>query len=100
MAAQNGQSIETGNAVHTRQRIKTPKKNKKKRTQCALDTTLRKQTQITFINFPLRRIEFIFHTLRWNCLLSINVLSKRKLKRHPILFSKHFLKKPPQVLCH
>ena len=38
---QNGQSIETGNTGHTRQRKKT--------TQCALDTTIRKQTQITLI---------------------------------------------------
>jgi hypothetical protein len=38
---QNGQSRETGNTDHTRQR--------KKRTQCALDTTIRKQTQITLI---------------------------------------------------
>ena len=48
MVAQNGQSIETGNAGHTRQRIKTKQKHKKP-TQCALDTTIRKQTQITLI---------------------------------------------------
>ena len=48
MVAQNGQSIETGNAGHTRQRIKT-NKNTKNPTQCALDTTIRKQTQITLI---------------------------------------------------
>ena len=81
---------------------KTKNKNqtkiKKKRAQCALDTTLRKQTQITFISFPLRRIEFIFQSLRWNCLLSYNVLSKTKLKRHSILFSKNFLKKPPHLV--
>ena len=29
MATQNGQSIETGNAVHTRQRIKTKQKQAK-----------------------------------------------------------------------
>ena len=45
MVAQNGQSIEIGNACHKRQRIKTSKK----RTQCALDTIIRKQTQITLI---------------------------------------------------
>ena len=51
MVAQNGQSIEIGNACHTRQRIKPNKNTKtsKKRTQCALDTTIRKQTQITLI---------------------------------------------------
>jgi hypothetical protein len=48
VATQNGQSIETGNAGHTRQRIKT-KQIHKKPTQCALDTTIRKQTQITLI---------------------------------------------------
>ena len=49
MVAQNGQSIEIGNACHTRQRIKTKQKQAKKRTQCALDTIIRKQTQITLI---------------------------------------------------
>ena len=49
MVAQNGQSIEIGNACHTRQRIKTKQKQTKKRTQCALHTTIRKQTQITLI---------------------------------------------------
>ena len=49
MVAQNGQSIEIGNACHTRQRIKTKQKTSKKRTQCALDTTIRKQAQITLI---------------------------------------------------
>ena len=49
MVAQNGQSIEIGNACHTRQRIKTKQKQTKKRTQCALDTIIRKQTQITLI---------------------------------------------------
>jgi hypothetical protein len=48
VVAQNGQSIETGNAGHTRKRIKT-KQNTKNPTQCALDTTIRKQTQITLI---------------------------------------------------
>jgi galactose mutarotase-like enzyme len=48
VVAQNGQSIETGNAGHTRQRIKTKQKHKKP-TKCALDTTIRKQTQITLI---------------------------------------------------
>ena len=48
MVAQNGQSIETGNAGHTRQRIKTKQKHKKP-TKCALDTTIPKQTQITLI---------------------------------------------------
>ena len=49
MVAQNGQTIETGNACHTKQRIKTKQKQAKKRTQYALDTTVRKQTQITLI---------------------------------------------------
>ena len=49
MVAQNGQSIEIGNACHTRQRIKTKQKQGKKRTQYALDTIIRKQTQITLI---------------------------------------------------
>ena len=48
MVAQNGQSIETGNAGHTRQRIKTKQKHKNT-TQCALYTTIRNQTQITLI---------------------------------------------------
>ena len=48
MVAQNGQSIETSNAGHTRQN-KNQTKTNKKRTQCALDTTIRKQTQITLI---------------------------------------------------
>ena len=48
MAAQNGQSIEIGNACHTRQN-KNQTKTSKKRTQCALDTITRKQTQITLI---------------------------------------------------
>ena len=48
MVAQNGQSIETDNAGHTRQRIKTKQKHKNP-TQCALDTTISKQTQITLI---------------------------------------------------
>jgi hypothetical protein len=48
VVAQNGQSIETGNAGHTRQRIKTKQKHKNP-TQCALDTTISKQTQITLI---------------------------------------------------
>ena len=49
MIAQNKQSIETGNAGHTRQRIKTKQKQTKKRTQCALDTTIRRQPQTTLI---------------------------------------------------
>ena len=34
MVAQNGQSIETGNADHTRQRIKTKQKHQKTNTMC------------------------------------------------------------------
>ena len=34
MVAQNGQSIETSNAGHTRQRIKTKQKHKKTNTMC------------------------------------------------------------------
>ena len=34
MVAQNGQSIETGNAGHTRQRIKTKQKHKTPNTMC------------------------------------------------------------------
>jgi hypothetical protein len=34
VVAQNGQSIETGNAGHTRQRIKTKQKHKKPTTMC------------------------------------------------------------------
>jgi hypothetical protein len=34
VVAQNGQSIETGNAGHTRKRIKTKKKHKKPNTMC------------------------------------------------------------------
>ena len=34
VVAQNGQSIETGNAVHTRKRIKTKQKHKKPNTMC------------------------------------------------------------------
>ena len=34
MVAQNGQSIETGNAGHTRQRIKTKQKHQKTNTMC------------------------------------------------------------------
>ena len=34
MVAQNGQSIETGNAGHTRQKIKTKQKQKKPNTMC------------------------------------------------------------------
>jgi hypothetical protein len=49
VVTQNGQSIEIGNACHTRQTIKTKQKQSKKRTQCALHTTIRKQTQITLI---------------------------------------------------
>ena len=59
VVAQNDQPIETGNACHTRQRIKTKQKQiktkqkqtktNKKRAQCALDTTIRKQTQIMLI---------------------------------------------------
>ena len=48
VVAQNGQSIETGNAGHTRKRMKTKQKPQNP-TQCALDTTFRKQTQITLI---------------------------------------------------
>jgi hypothetical protein len=48
VVAQNGQSIETDNAGHTRKRMKTKQKPKNP-TQCALDTTIRKQTQITLI---------------------------------------------------
>ena len=48
MVEQNGQSIEIGNACHTRQNKNQAKINKK-RTQCALHTTIRKQTQITLI---------------------------------------------------
>jgi len=44
---QNGQSIETGNTGHTRQRKKTKTKTKKTPTQCALDTTICKQAHIT-----------------------------------------------------
>jgi hypothetical protein len=43
---QNGQSRETGNTGH---KEKNKNKNKKSPTQCALDTTIRKQTQITLI---------------------------------------------------
>ena len=49
MVAQNGQSIEIDNACHTRQRIKTKQKQAKNRIQCALDTTIPKQTQIILI---------------------------------------------------
>ena len=38
MVAQNGQSIEIGNACHKRQRIKTKQNQAKNETQCALDT--------------------------------------------------------------
>jgi hypothetical protein len=48
VVAQSGQSIEIGNACHTRQNKNQAKINKK-RTQCALHTTIRKQTQITLI---------------------------------------------------
>ena len=34
MATQNGQSIEIGNAGHTRQRIKTKQEHKKTNTMC------------------------------------------------------------------
>ena len=34
MVTQNGQSIETGKAGHTRQRIKTKQKHKKTNTMC------------------------------------------------------------------
>jgi len=43
---QNGQSLETGNTGHTRQR-KKQKQKQKNPTQCAFDTTICKQTQIT-----------------------------------------------------
>ena len=43
---QNGQSRETGNTGHTRQR-KKQKQKQKNPTQCAFDTTICKQTQIT-----------------------------------------------------
>jgi hypothetical protein len=49
VVAQNGQSIEIGNACHTRQRIKTKQIQQQKTTQCALDTIIHKQTQITLI---------------------------------------------------
>ena len=49
MVTQNGQSIETGNTGHTRQRKKTKTKTKQNPTQCALDTAIRKQTHITLI---------------------------------------------------
>ena len=49
MVAQNGQSIEIGNACHKRQRLKTKQNQAKNDTQCALDTIIRKQTQITLI---------------------------------------------------
>ena len=45
---QNGQSRETGNAGHTRQR-KKQKQKQKNPTQCVLDTTICKQGQITLI---------------------------------------------------
>ena len=48
MVTQNGQSIETSNAGHTKQN-KNQTKTNKKRTECALDTTIRKQTQIKLI---------------------------------------------------
>ena len=51
VVAQNGQSIETGNAGQRRQIIKTKQEQTKKPTQCALDTTIRKQTQITLIRY-------------------------------------------------
>jgi hypothetical protein len=46
---QNGQSRETGNTGHTRQRKKNKKQKQKTPTQCALDTTIRKQTQTMLI---------------------------------------------------
>jgi len=48
VVTQSGQSIETGNADHTRRRMKTKQKHPEK-TQRALNTTIRKQTQITLI---------------------------------------------------
>ena len=48
VVTQNGQSRESGNAGHTRQR-KKPKPKPKNPTQCALDTATRKQKQITLI---------------------------------------------------
>ena len=47
MVAQNGQSIEIGNAFHTRQRIKT--KQKQAKHEHNEGTIIRKQTQITLI---------------------------------------------------
>ena len=45
MVTQSGQSRETGNAGHTKQRIKNKQKQNKP-TQGTLDTTIHKQTQI------------------------------------------------------
>jgi len=48
-AIKNGQSRETGNIGYTRRKNKTKKKTKHTYTQYVLDTTIRKQTQITYI---------------------------------------------------
>ena len=49
MIAQNGQSIEIGNACHTRQRIKTKQKQTKNEHNVRWTPPIRKQTQITLI---------------------------------------------------
>jgi hypothetical protein len=49
VVAQNGQYIEIGNSMSHKTKNKNQTKTSKKRTQCALDTTIRKQTQITLI---------------------------------------------------
>ena len=63
---QNGQSIETGNTGHRRQRNKQKQKQKQKKTptQCALDTTIRKQTQITLIRHEPSYKQFVVKTNR------------------------------------
>ena len=47
MVAQHGQSIATGNACHTRQRIKS--KQKQTKNEHNVRWTVRKQTQLTLI---------------------------------------------------
>ena len=82
MGNQNGQSNETGNAGQTRQRTKSKRKQKDP-IQCSLDTTIRKQTQITLIRHDPSYRQLEVKTNRTSCKCG-NHNTKPKAQRHII----------------
>ena len=82
MVAENGHSKENGYEDHTRQR-KNSKRKQKDPTQCVLDTTIRKQTQITLIRHDPSYRQLEVKTNRTSCVCGNNN-TEPKAQRHII----------------